>query len=72
MLTDMACLYYDTQSCLQMSSGRGRGNGGGSCDSFISCSQPQMHRYIYDFVPSRKMMELILTNHDQGIALRER
>jgi hypothetical protein len=55
-----------------MNYGRGRGNGGGSCDSFICCSQLQMHRYIYDFVPSRKMMELILTNHDQGIALREK
>ena len=32
-----------------MSYGRGRGYGGGSCDSFISCCQLQMHRYIYDF-----------------------
>ena len=31
-----------------------------------------MHRYIYVFVPSRKMMELIFLNHDQGIELRER
>jgi hypothetical protein len=73
MLTDIACLYLDdTQSRLQMSYGRGRAYGGGSCDSFISCCQLQMHRYIYDFVPSRKMKELILINHDQGIALREK
>jgi hypothetical protein len=72
MLNDMACLYCDTQSRLQMSNGRGRDIGDSSCDSFISCCPLQIHRYIYDFVPSRKMMELILINHDQGIALRER
>jgi hypothetical protein len=55
-----------------MSYGRGRDYDGGSCDSFISCCQLQMHRYIYDFVPSRKMKELIFINHDQGIALREK
>jgi len=60
------------QSRLQMSNGRGSSYAYGSCDSFISCSQLQMHRYIYDFVPSRKMKELILINHDQGIALREK
>ena len=31
-----------------------------------------MHRYIYVFVPSRKMKKLIFINHDQGIELRER
>ena len=49
-----------------MSYGRGTAYGGGSCDSFISSCQLQMHRYIYDFVPSRKMKELILINHDQA------
>ncbi|MDP9290282.1 MAG: hypothetical protein M3P08_19090 [Thermoproteota archaeon] len=42
-----------------MSYDRGRDYDGGSRDSFISCSQLQIHRYIYDFVPSRKMKELI-------------
>gem|GEM_PF-2323886 len=42
-----------------MSYDRGRDYDGGSRDSFISCCQLQMHRYIYDFVPSRKMKELI-------------
>ena len=45
-----------------MSYDRGRGYGGGSCDSFISCCQLQMHRYIYDFVPLGKMKELIFSN----------
>src|SRR5437667_11680202 len=71
MLTDMAYLYYDTQSFLQMNYGRGRDYRGGSCDSFISCSLLQIHRYIYDFVPLRKMKELIFINYDQGIAPRK-
>jgi hypothetical protein len=53
MLTDMACLYYGTQSRLQMKYGIGRDYSGGGCDSFISRSQLEMHRYIYDFVHSK-------------------